>query len=115
MRARACSRGSTSDGLPYSLARPSIGCVRSHRMTLLLDPIIIFRHATVSFAGAPFVFEDRHIFVMQLSVLAQAPLVAHRRRLFLPLCRAPQVVDHPHADLLGLVDAVDVLQRSSAP
>lgn len=97
------------------LARPCIGCVRIHRMTLLLDPIIIFRHAPVSPAGTPFVFEDRHIFVVQLSVLAQAPLVAHCRRLLPPLRRAPQVVDHPHADPLGLVDAVDVLPRPSAP
>jgi hypothetical protein len=76
---------------------------------------LIFRNPTVSPAGTPVIFEDCNIFVIQLSILAQTPLVACRRYLVLPLHWAPPLMDHPHADHLGVVDAVDVLQCSNLP
>ena len=86
------------------------------RITVTEPPsYLIFRNPTVSPAGTPVIFEDCDIFVIQLSVLAQTPLVASRRYLVLPLRWAPPLMDHPHADHLGLDNAVDVLQRSSLP
>jgi hypothetical protein len=74
---------------------------------------VCLRNAAVSPAGAPLVFEDRHIYAMQLSVFAQTPLVADRRLVVLRLRGAQAVVDHPDADRLGLGDAVDVVHGPS--
>ena len=52
---------------------------------------------------------------MQLSLFAQTPLVADRRRPVHFLCRAQAVVDHTHADDLGLIDVLDVLHRPRVP
>jgi hypothetical protein len=73
------------------------------------------RNAAISPARTPFLFQDRHILAMQLPILAQASLVPNRRRMVLPLRRAPAVMDHSHADRLGLGNALDVLQRPSVP
>ena len=91
------------------MCNPTIG----HAHELSLRPI--FRNATVSPAGTHLIFENCNIFVMQLSILAQTPLVTNRRFLLLPLRWAPAVMDHPHANHLGLDNAVDVLQRPNVP
>jgi len=74
---------------------------------------VLKRNATVPSTRAPLVFEDRRIHAVQLSVFAQTPLVADRRRAVHPLCRTQTVVDHPDADHFGLGHAVDVFHRPS--
>ena len=76
---------------------------------------LLKRNTAVSPARTPLVFEDRRIYAMQLSVFAQTPLVADRRLVVLRLRGAQAVVDHPDADRLGLVDAVDVVHSPSVP
>lgn len=94
------------------IARPSNGCVNPTIVSChMLSLHHISRNATVSPAGTHLIFEDCNIFVMQLSILAQTPLVANRRFLLLSLRWAPAVMDHPYADPPGLDNAVDVLQR----
>lgn len=75
----------------------------------------LLRYAAIPPARTPVVFEDRRVLIMQLSIFAQTPLVADRRRTVHSLCRAQAVVDHTHADDLGLIDVLDVLHRPRVP
>jgi hypothetical protein len=86
------------------------------RASSVLIPVFrVFRNITVSPARAHLLLKDCHLYIVELSILAQTPLVTFRRFLVLPLCRAPPFMDHSHADHLGLYNAVDVLPHPRLP
>ncbi len=93
---------------PFPCAGP-----RANARTYTVTPV--FRNIAVPPARAPLLLKDCHLYAIELSILAQTPLVALRRFLVLPLCRAPALMDHSHADHLGFYNAVDVLPRPSLP
>ena len=104
--------------LPAALFRMVMVCIAwlgywcvylSSDGSALMSVYCIFRDTAVPPARAPLLLKDCHIFVVELSILAQTVLVTFRRFLVLPLCRTPPFMDHSHADHLGLYNAVDVL------
>ena len=82
---------------------------------LLMTAYRVFRNIAIPPARACLLLKDCHLHVIELSILAQTPLVAIRGCLVLPLCRAPALMDHSHANSLGLYNAVDVLSRPRFP
>jgi hypothetical protein len=106
------------------IAWPGYGCVyfSTHTRGALprpgpaLMPVYrVFRNIAVPPARAHLLLKDCYLYVVELSILAQTPLVTFRRFLVLPLCRAPPFMDHSHADHLGLYNAVDVLPHPRLP
>ena len=78
-------------------------------------PCRALRNIAVPPARAPLLLKDCHLHAVDLSVLTQTPLVPLRRFLVLTLCRASALMDHSHADPLGLYHAVDVIPHPRLP
>lgn len=101
------------------IARVGYGCVHSPWLPAAspaLTPVYrMFRNIAVPPERTPLLLKDCHLYVVELSLLAQTPLVALRGCLVLPFYWAPPLMDHPHADHLGLYDVVDVLLHPRLP
>jgi hypothetical protein len=95
-----------ADWLGFGYARAN-----SPSDSLVADDSRNFRLHPVHIARAPFVFPTCDVRTLCIPLLSQADLVAHCRRRLLPLCRAQEIMDHPHANDHRFPDALDVVYR----